>query len=316
MTDTVRPALTIAPAVGVATVAEAGTVGQRARVRDFVALTKPRIIELLLVTTVPPMIVAAGGWPGSRLVAATLLGGMLTAGSANAFNMVRDRDIDAVMVRTRDRPLPAGRVSVRAALVFALALGLVGVASLWATVGWLPAALATGALVFYVVVYSCWLKRATVHNIVIGGAAGAVPALIGWAAVTGTLAPAAWVLFAVVVLWTPPHFWALAIICDRDYDAAGVPMLPTVAGCAEAGRRSARYAIATVAASLALPFATTEVGIVYVATATVAGAAFITRSVRMWRAPVPGVARRLFTFSIAYLSVLFAAVAIDPLLPW
>jgi heme o synthase len=286
------------------------------QVGAYVALTKPRIIELLLVTTVPPMFVAAGGWPGLWLVVATLIGGMLTAGSANALNMVHDRDIDAVMARTRDRPLPAGTVTVRGAVVFAVVLGVTGTAWLWATVGWLPAVLSAGALGFYVAVYSWWLKRRTVHNIVIGGAAGAVPALVGWAAVTGSLDWPAWVLFAVVVAWTPPHFWALAVICDRDYAAAAVPMLPSVAGRHEASRRSLRYTVATVGCSLLLPLTTGQVGLAYTAVAVTAGAVFTLRAVRMLREPTPGHARRLFTFSITYLTVLFAAVAIDPLLPF
>jgi heme o synthase len=296
--------------------AGAATAGVRTRasVGDFVALTKPRIIELLLVTTVPPMFLAAGGWPGGWLILATLLGGTLTAGAANVFNMVRDRDIDAVMVRTRDRPLPAGRVTARQAVAFGAVLGVVGPVWLWFAVNPLAAVLTTAAMAFYVGVYSWWLKRTTVQNIVIGGAAGAVPALVGWAAVTDSLGPGAWVLFGVVFLWTPPHFWALAIVCDRDYATASVPMLPVVHGRPEAARRSLRYAAATVAGSLLLPVADSRVGAIYVTAAVVLGALFLARAVRMLREPSPPVARRLFLFSITYLALLFGALIVDQLL--
>jgi heme o synthase len=286
------------------------------RVAAYVALTKPRIIELLLVTTVPPMFLAAGGWPGAQLILATLLGGTVTAGAANAYNMVYDRDIDAVMVRTRGRPLPSGTVSVRGALIFATVLGVIGPLWLWWAVNGLAALLTVAAMAFYVGVYSCWLKRTTVHNIVIGGAAGAVPALVGWAAVTGTVPPAAWVLFAVVFLWTPPHFWALAIVCDRDYASAAVPMLPVVHGRAETARRALRYAVATVGVSLLLPVIDARVGVVYVLLAVASGVELIRRCVLLRRNPSPPAARRLFTYSIAYLSVLFGGLILDQLAPW
>jgi heme o synthase len=282
----------------------------------YVALTKPRIIELLLVTTVPPMFLAAGGVPDLWLVVAVLVGGTMTAGAANVFNMVRDRDIDAVMVRTRRRPIPAGTVSVRQALVFGSVLGAGGVAWLEWTAGGLAAALAAGAMVFYAVVYSCWLKRSTVHNIVIGGAAGAAPCLIGWAAVTGTLDPAAWVLFAVVFLWTPPHFWALAIVHERDYSSAEVPMLPSVLGSAEAARRSLRYAAMTVVVSLALPLTDDGVGLLYVVTAALLGGILLHQAWKVRRWPSPKQARRLFGYSITYLAALFTAVALDQVLRW
>jgi heme o synthase len=313
------PGATPAAAAGVVEIDEVGLDAGSARLRTvgaYVALTKPRIIELLLVTTVPPMFLAAGGWPGGWLIAATLIGGTITAGAANAFNMVRDRDIDAVMARTRSRPLPAGTVSVRGAVVFASVLAVVGPAFLWWTVNPLAAGLTTAAMAYYVGVYSWWLKRTTVQNIVIGGAAGAVPALVGWAAVTGTVPLAAWLLFTVVFLWTPPHFWALAIVCDRDYAAVAVPMLPVVHGREETGRRSLRYAVATVATSLALPLADDRVGVVYLAVAAICGALFIQRAVRMRRTPTPPVARRLFTFSITYLAVVFGALVVDQLVPW
>lgn len=285
----------------------------RTSVRDYIALTKPRIIELLLVTTVPPMFLAAEGWPGGWLILATLLGGTLTAGAANVFNMVIDRDIDAVMSRTRDRPLPAHRITVGRAVAFGTVLGLVGPLWLWWAVNPLAAVLTAAAMAYYVGIYSAWLKRSTVQNIVIGGAAGAVPALVGWAAVTGTLQPGAWVLFAVVFLWTPPHFWSLAIVCDQDYARASVPMLPSVHGREETARRSLHYAAATVVCSLGLPLADDRVGLVYVAAALILGGLFLFRAVRLRRDPTAGIARRLFTFSITYLALLFGALVIDQL---
>jgi heme o synthase len=285
------------------------------RARPYVALTKPRIVELLLVTTVPAMFLAARGWPGGWLIFATLVGGTLTAGAANTFNMVWDRDIDALMARTRDRPIPAGAVSPAQALVFGSVLAVVGPLWLWTLVGPLPAALTGAGMVFYVTVYTVWLKRSTVQNIVIGGAAGAVPALVGWAAVTGSLSPAAWLLFAVVFLWTPPHFWALAVICEQDYANAAVPMLPVVAGREETARRSLRYAVATVVASLALPLADPAVGWLYLASAGCLGALFIGRAAGFRSDPAPRTARPLFTFSITYLGALSLALVLDQVLP-
>jgi protoheme IX farnesyltransferase len=203
----------------------------------YLALTKPRIIELLLITTVPAMVLAAGGWPGWWLVITTLLGGTLSAGGANALNNWFDRDIDEVMRRTRRRPLPRHRIEPGAALRFGIALGVAGFVWLWVFTTLLAAVISTAALLFYVIVYTAGLKRRTVQNIVIGGAAGAAPALVGWAAVRDELGLAAWILFAVVFYWTPPHFWALAIRYQDDYAAAGVPMLPVVRGV-EATTRS------------------------------------------------------------------------------
>ncbi|MGH9059641.1 MAG: heme o synthase, partial [Acidimicrobiales bacterium] len=199
------------------------------RLRGFVALTKPRIIELLLVTTLPTMVVAARGWPAWTLMVATLVGGTLAAGGANAINMYVDRDIDAVMHRTARRPLVTGAVSPRAALIFAVGLEVVAFAELWAAVNLLSAVLAVSATGFYVFVYTLWLKRSSRQNIVVGGAAGAVPVLVGWAAVRGTLGWAPLVLFALIFVWTPPHFWALAIRYRDDYRSVDVPMLPAVA---------------------------------------------------------------------------------------
>jgi heme o synthase len=288
--------------------------GIGARLRPWVALTKPRIIELLLVTTVPAMVLAAGGWPGLALVVVTLIGGTLTAGASNALNMVLERDLDALMTRTRDRPLPSGAVTPVQAVVFAIALAAVGTAVLWVGATPLAALLALSALVFYVGVYTAILKRRTPQNIVIGGAAGAVPALVGWAAVTGDLSAAAWILFAVVVLWTPPHFWALAILHEDEYRTAGFPMMPVVRGIAVTTRQSLWYAVATVVASLALFLTATPVGWVYGTVAVVAGGDFIRRSVLLHRDPSRPRAGALFGGSIVYLAVLSAGLVADRLL--
>jgi heme o synthase len=298
-----------------ATVAGVGA-ARAGTVRDYVALTKPRIIELLLITTVPPMVLAAGGWPGTWLVLSTVLGGTLTAGAANAYNMVLDRDIDAVMVRTRGRPLPAGRIPPARAVLFATAIGALGVALLWSVAGPLAAAIAVAALIYYVALYTALLKRRTVQNIVIGGAAGAAPALIGWAAVTGEVPLVAWVLFTVVFLWTPPHFWALAIVCHDDYRDVAVPMLPVVVGSAETARRCWRYAVATVACSLLVPLAEPRVGVLYVVAALVLGVVLLARCRALLAEPRPRVARRLFAASIYYLGLLFGALALDQMLRW
>ncbi len=215
----------------------------------FIALTKPRIIELLLVTTVPTMFVAARGWPSAGLVLATLAGGTLSAGSANAANMYLDRDIDAIMRRTARRPLVTGTVSAPAALVFAVALQLAAVTVLWLAVNPLSAVLALSAALFYVFIYTALLKRTSPQNIVIGGAAGAVPVLVGWTAVTGSLGWAPLLLFSLVVLWTPPHFWALAIRYRDDYANANVPMMPVVQSIARTTWQMLAYSVATIAAS-------------------------------------------------------------------
>ena len=222
----------------------------RARVSGFVALTKPRIIELLLVTTVPTMFVARQGVPSVWLMVATVLGGTLAAGGANAVNMVVDRDIDSLMERTRERPLVTGVMTPRAALVFAVTLEVAAFAWFLATVNLLSAVLAVSATFFYVFVYTLWLKRTSTQNIVIGGAAGAVPVLVGWSAVTNSLAWAPVVLFLVMFFWTPPHFWALAIKYRDDYAAAGVPMLPAVASLEETASRIILYTVILVALSV------------------------------------------------------------------
>jgi heme o synthase len=276
-------------------------------VADYVSLTKPRIIELLLLTTVPAMMVAAGGWPGLALVAATVAGGALVSGSAHATNMVYDRDIDGAMERTATRPLPAGRISVVGAGIFAAVLLAVGTGLLYGVAGGPAAALTVVAWAHYVGVYTLWLKRRSDQNIVIGGAAGALPPVIGWAAVTGTAPAPAWALFAVVVLWTPTHFWALAIGTGEDYEHADVPMLNVVRGVEVAARHGLAYALATVAASLALPLLGIG-GLPFALVAVALGVWFVSRSWALVRDPVEATAWRLFHASIVYLALLFVAV--------
>jgi protoheme IX farnesyltransferase len=282
----------------------------RSKVASYFALTKPRIIELLLITTVPSMVLAAGRWPGLWLVLATLIGGSLSAGGANALNNYVDRDIDQIMKRTRSRPLATHDVPPSHALVLGIALGVAGFAWLWATTNLLAAAIATAALLFYVFVYTMRLKRTTTQNIVIGGAAGAAPALVGWAAVTGSLALPAWVLFLIVFYWTPPHFWALAIRYRDDYEKAGVPMLPVVAGVEATTRKMLLYTGLMVAISLLLvPVA--GMRWIYLVAAIVLGTWFLWDTWRVYRRPED--AMRLFTTSTVYLAALFGAVMLDVL---
>ena len=282
--------------------------------KAYLALTKPRIVELLLVTTVPAMMLAAGGLPPLGLVLATLVGGSLAAGSANALNCYLDRDIDAVMRRTVSRPLARHAVSPRSALVFGIALGAVAVATMWAFTGWLPALLTVVAILFYVLVYTMVLKRRTAQNIVWGGAAGCLPVLIGWSAVTGSLAWPPVVLFGVVFFWTPPHFWALAMRFRDDYARAGVPMLPVVAAPTVVATRIVGYTWLTVATSLLLwPLATSWV---YGGIAVAAGAWFLAAAHRLLgrvRRGVEPQAVRLFQLSNSYLALVFVAVAVDTL---
>ncbi len=290
------------------------TVG--ATLSGYVALTKPRIIELLLVTTVPSMMLAARGVPGLGVAAATLVGGTLAAGSANALNCYLDRDIDAVMARTADRPLNGSLISPRGALVFGIVLGAVATAGLWVTTNALSALLTLAAIAFYVVVYTMVLKRRTPSNIVWGGAAGCMPTLIGWSAVTGRLSWAPVVLFLIVFFWTPPHFWALAMRFRGDYAAAGVPMLPVVATDRVVTARIVTYSWVMVATSLVL-WPVAAMGPLYGASALLLGAVFLREAHRLHRAVVAGGSSapgRLFHWSITYLSLLFAAVALDVLL--
>ena len=276
------------------------------------ALMKLRVVELLLITTVPTMVLAEGGWPSFSLILITLAGGTLAAGGANAINMYIDRDIDGLMERTKNRPLVTGLIAPRNALVFAVALEVVAFAVLWAGTNLLAACLCMSATLFYVFVYSIWLKRTSKQNIVIGGAAGAVPVLVGWAAVTNSLAWEPWLLFLVIFLWTPPHFWALAIRHSDEYRAAGVPMLPVVESEKKVASAMTTYCAATVVASLALIWVA-DLGPVYAVTAAVLGALFLGGTIALGRSPSAAGSMRLFSFSITYLSVLFVALTVDVL---
>jgi protoheme IX farnesyltransferase len=286
----------------------------RRRLAAYVALTKPRIIELLLVTTIPAMFVAARGVPPVWLMIATTLGGAAAAGSANAINCWADRDIDAVMARTAHRPLVRSEVPPRNALRFGVALGIGAFVWLALTVNLLSAVLATAANLFYVLVYTMGLKRRTTQNIVIGGAAGCVPVLVGWAAVTGTVELPALLLFAIVFAWTPPHFWALALRYRRDYARAGVPMLPVVVGVAETTRQILLYTVLLVAVSLMFG-AVADLGLLYLISAIALGAGYIVSSVRLRRSPDAVAAHASFRYSITYITLLFAAMAVDVALP-
>jgi protoheme IX farnesyltransferase len=285
----------------------------RESIAAYFQLTKPRIIELLLITTVPTMFLAKRGVPSPWLVATTLFGGSLSAASANVINCFLDRDIDATMRRTRRRPLPSHQVVPLDALRFGLVLGVAGFVWLWATVNLLSAVLATGAILFYVFVYTIGLKRRSTQNIVIGGAAGAVPVLVGWAAVTGRIELPALVLFAIIFYWTPPHFWALSLRYKEDYEAAGVPMLPVVRGSKETSHQILYYTLLLVSVTLLL-YPAGRMGIVYLVAAVVLGAAFVWRAVGLWRDVSGKRAIRLFSFSNQYLALLFLAMAIDAVL--
>jgi heme o synthase len=283
------------------------------RVRAYFLLTKPRVIELLLVTTLPAMVLAAGRLPSLTLMGAVLLGGALAAGGANTVNCWIERDRDRVMKRTRHRPLPAGRIAPARALAFGVVLEAGAFLWLWATVNLLAASLAVSAMLFYVFVYTIWLKPRSPQNIVIGGAAGAVPVLVGWAAVTGTIDAPAWVLFAIVFFWTPPHFWALSLRYQDDYAAAGIPMLPVVSGVTRAVRQIVLYSVLVVAITLSL-FWFEAMGVVYFAAAVGLGAAFVWQALSLRRDATPQRAMRLFTFSNTYLALLFGAIALDTLI--
>ena len=283
----------------------------RSRVAAYVALTKPRIIELLLITTVPSMVLAAGTWPGAWIVINTLIGGTLSAGGANALNNYFDRDIDEVMRRTRSRPLARHEVPPANALVFGVLLGIAGFAWLWFAANLMAALISTAALLFYVLVYTLALKRNTTQNIVIGGAAGAAPVLVGWAAITGGVGLPAWVLFLIVFYWTPPHFWALAIRYRDDYARAGVPMLPVVAGVEATTRKMLLYTALMVGITLLLvPVA--GMGWIYLVAAIGLGAWFLWDTWRVFRHPEE--AMRLFTTSTVYLAALFGSVMLDVLI--
>jgi protoheme IX farnesyltransferase len=288
------------------------------KARSYIALTKPRVIELLLVTTAPVMILAQRGIPDLWLVVATLIGGSMSAGAASAFNCYIDRDIDALMHRTRNRPLVTGELTPRQALVFSWALAALSTVWLLVFTNWVAAALSVGAIFFYVVVYTLWLKRRTEQNIIWGGIAGCFPVLIGWSAVTGDLSWGAVILFLVVFLWTPPHYWPLSMKYRDDYEVAGVPMLAVVRNRRIVGLQTILYAWATVACSLLL-IPVSDMGIVYSVTALAAGVWFVVETHRLYGDAIRGAEprpMRVFHASITYLTLLFLAVAVDPLLPF
>ena len=282
-----------------------------ARAGDYYELSKPRIIVLLLITTAAAMVMAARGIPPPALVFWTLLGGALAAASAGALNCVWDRDIDAVMRRTRERPLPAGRMTPASAVAFAALAGIASFAILWFLVNPLAAWLSLAGNFYYVVIYTMWLKRTTPLNIVIGGAAGAVPPLVGWAAVTHQLGGPALGLFALIFLWTPPHFWALALMAETDYGKANIPMMPNVCGRERTKREIVYYSLLLVAASLAL-YPLHVMGAFYFAAAAVLGGMFVLDAFKTWREQNGTTyARKLFRFSLVYLALMCAVMVID-----
>lgn len=280
--------------------------------RDYFVLIKPSIILLLLITTVPAMVLATEDWPDGWLVLATLIGGILAAGGAGAVNMYIDRDIDDLMVRTRSRPIPSGRIPAHHAAIVGWAMGIASFFWLAATVNLLSAALGVGAFLFYVVIYSMWLKRTTVHNTVLGGVAGAAPPLIGWAAVTGSIEWTGVLLFLVVFAWQPPHFWALALLLADDYRDAKIPMLPAVRGETETKQQTLLWSVLTVAVTLALGI-TAQLGALYFSVAVVGGVGFVVVAWRLYRTPGTEAAPAMFRYSTSYLALLFASTAIDRL---
>ena len=294
---------TAAPAT---TIDASGSVSQV--LRDYVALTKPTVQSLLLLTTVTTMYVA--GDPSVGLVLAVLVGGYLSAGGAGAINHVYDRDIDAQMKRTADRPIPSGRISPAAGLVFGCTLAALSIVVLLAFANPLAAGLSFSGFLGYVFVYTIWLKRRTPQNIVIGGAAGAVPPLVAWAATTGSLNGTALYLFAIVFFWTPPHFWALSLLMKDEYAKVGVPMLPVVRGEAETRRQILLYSVLLYAVTQ-LPFCAGGFGVTYLVASLVLGAVFIAGAVRLYRDPSRQTALRLYLFSLAYLALLFSAMVLD-----
>ena len=314
--DLKRGAMDTTMTTGIAAPAKPRTWGRT--IRAYVALTKPRVLELLLVTTVPVMILAQNGMPNLWLVLATVIGGSASAGSAAAFNMYLDRDMDAHMQRTVNRPLVTGEVTPRAALIFAWTLAAASTVWLLVTTNWLTAVLSVSAIFFYVVIYTMILKRRTEQNIVWGGIAGCFPVVIGWSAVTGSLSWSALILFALVFLWTPPHYWPLSMKYKTQYEEVDVPMLGATRSAPQVGLQVILYAWATVACSLLLiPVA--HMGIVYTASALVFGGWFIYESHRLYNRSVRGTEprpMRVFHASITYLTLLFVAIAVDPLLPF
>jgi heme o synthase len=291
--------------------APAAGLGTQKRAADYWELVKPRIMLLIVVTTLGSLALAAHGWPGSELVLWTVLGMMLVSGGSSAINHWYDRDIDALMTRTSSRPVASGRIAPTAALTFGLAQGAAGVAVLALGVHWLAAVWAAAGFLCYVLVYTVWLKRRTPQNIVIGRSAGAVPPLVAWAAVDGSVSATAVALFAIVFLWTPPHFWALALLLEEDYSRAGVPMLPSVRGARVSAQQILAYTALLVAASL-VPVALGTLGWLYAAAAVLLGGRFIWLALQLLRAPDDrAAARRTFLYSLLYLALLFVAMGID-----
>ena len=279
-------------------------------VRDYISLTKPRIMPLLLIVAFASMIIAADGNPEWTAVIATMIGGAMAIGGASAINGFVDRDVDLKMKRTQNRPIPAGRISPRSALIFGLGLGLASVLLIVLTVNVLAAAITVAAIFYYAVIYSRLLKHSTTQNIVIGGAAGAAPALIGWAAATNGLGLTALLLFAIIFYWTPPHFWALALLIRDDYRNAGIPMLPAVAGKKETKRQIILYTLLMVALTLML-IPASSMGVLYLVTAVVLGTVFLFLTFLLARSKGDGPARALFSYSMIYLAILFGAMALD-----
>jgi protoheme IX farnesyltransferase len=280
--------------------------------RAYISLTKPRIIVLLLITTVPAMIVAEKGWPDGWLIIATLIGGTLSAGGANTINCWYDRDIDGVMRRTQSRPLVTGIIEPAHALAFGILLGAGAFAFLWATTTLMAAILSLAALLFYVFIYTIWLKRRTPQNIVIGGAAGAFPPMVGWAAVTGDIAVASAVMFAIIFFWTPPHFWALALRLEGDYAEAGVPMLPVTDGPAVTRFQILRYTAMLVVITVLLAPAA-DLGLIYLGSVLALGGIFAWYAWRLWRHPERESPMTLYKYSLLYLALVFVAMGVDAL---
>jgi heme o synthase len=282
----------------------------RAVLSSYIGLMKPHVTVLLLGTTLAAMAIAGDGLPSLQVTLATMLGGLFAAGSANAINCYYDRDIDGLMSRTKSRALPAGRISDLHALIFGIVIGALSFIILAGFVNLLAAALAVSAILFYVLVYTMWLKRTTTQNIVIGGAAGAVPVLVGWAAATGTLSWAAFWMFAIVFMWTPPHFWALSLVLKKDYARAGVPMLPVVKGEVETYKQIVLYTGLLVATTLSL-FVIHAMGYFYLAAALLLGGGLLYLAIRLMRVRTLKEARAVFWFSNYYLALIFAAMVLD-----
>lgn len=283
-------------------------------IQSYYQLTKPRIILLLLITTAGGMWVAADGQVNPVLALVTLLGGAMAAGSANTINCLYDRDIDYIMERTRHRPLPSGRIQPRDALIFAIALAVISFSLLTVFANLLSACLAMSGIVFYVLIYTHWLKRHSTQNIVIGGAAGAIPPLVGWAAVTGDVGWPAWVMFAIIFLWTPPHFWALALLIRDDYAKVGVPMLPVVEGNETTAKQIFVYTLLLIPVTLLLVYPLNVMGALYGAIALYLGAVFVQKAWALMQAASDvQMARSVFKYSIFYLMLLCAGMALDSL---